>query len=145
MRILLFGLPGSGKTTLAQELVKLLPNAGHLNADAIRKAFEDWDFSPAGRARQALRMRTMADNLLEDGRVQYVVSDFVAPTRELRAIYQPDYAIWMDTIKEGRFEDTNKAWQVPQQDEYQLTITEFVPVEQEAQRVCNLILNHLRG
>ena len=145
MRILLFGLPGSGKTTLAQELVKLLPNAGHLNADAIRKAFEDWDFSPVGRARQALRMRTMADNLLGDGRVQYVVSDFVAPTRELRAIYQPDYAIWMDTIKEGRFEDTNKAWQVPQEDEYQLTITEFVPVEQEAQRVCNLILNHPRG
>jgi adenylylsulfate kinase len=145
MRILLFGLPGSGKTTLASELVKLLPNTGHLNADTIRKTFEDWDFSAAGRARQALRMRTIADTLLEHAQLNYVVSDFVAPTRELRAIYQPDYAIWMDTIKEGRFEDTNKAWQVPEEDEYQLKITEFVPVEQEAQRVCNLILNLTRG
>jgi adenylylsulfate kinase len=142
MRILLFGLPGSGKTTLAQELVKLLPNAGHLNADAIRKAFEDWDFSPAGRARQALRMRTMSDNILEEGRVQYVVSDFVAPTAELRAIYEPHFAVWMDTITEGRFEDTNKVWQVPTDNEYNDRITQFNPVEEEAQRICNLILKH---
>ncbi len=143
MRILLFGLPGSGKTTLAEKLVKLLPNAGHLNADAIRKAFEDWDFSPAGRARQALRMRTMSDNLLED-RVDYVVADFVAPTRELRAIYEPQFCIWMDTITEGRFEDTNKAWQVPQEEEYNIRITEFNS-DIEAEKLCNLILKQTRG
>jgi len=144
MRILLFGLPGSGKTTLAQELVKLLPDAGHLNADIIRNAFNDWDFSPAGRARQALRMRTMADDLLQNN-VKYVVADFVAPTKELRAIYQPDYAVWMDTIMVGRYEDTNKAWQVPTEQEYQHTIREFNPVQEEAERLCNLILKHPRG
>jgi adenylate kinase family enzyme len=139
MRILLFGLPGSGKTTLSQELVNVIPNAGHLNADIVRKAFDDWDFSPAGRARQALRMRTMADDLMQNG-VTHVIADFVAPTKELRAIYQPDYAVWMDTIMVGRYEDTNKVWQVPSQEEYQERITEFKPPVEEAERLWNLIL-----
>lgn len=142
MRILLFGLPGSGKTTLAEEVMKLLPNSAHLNADAVRKAFEDWDFSPAGRARQALRMRTMADNLLENENIQYVIADFVAPTADLRAIYEPQFAVWMDTIAEGRFEDTNKAWRVPEEKEYNLRITEFNPVKEEAKRLCELIQKH---
>lgn len=145
MRILLFGLPGSGKTTLAEELMKSLPNAAHLNADTVRKAFDDWDFSPAGRARQALRMRTMSDDLLQNKNVQYVVADFVAPTSELRAIYEPQFAVWMDTIEEGRFEDTNKAWRVPADNEYNLRITEFNSVQEEATRLCELIQKHPRG
>ena len=142
MRILLFGLPGSGKTTLAEELTKLLPNTAHLNADTVRKAFDDWDFSPAGRARQALRMRTMADDLLTNENIKYVVADFVAPTTELRAIYEPHFAIWMDTIEEGRFEDTNKVWRVPTDDEYTDRITQFNPVTEEVERICNLIQKH---
>lgn len=142
MRILLFGLPGSGKTTLAEEIMKLLPSAAHLNADVVRKAFEDWDFSPAGRARQALRMRTMADNLLENKNIQYVIADFVAPTVDLRAIYEPHFAVWMDTIAEGRFEDTNKVWRVPAENEYNVRIAQFNPVHVEAERLCELIRKH---
>lgn len=139
MRILLFGLPGSGKTTLASALKTALSSAGHLNADRVRTAFDDWDFSPAGRARQALRMRTMADDLLANQNVNYVIADFVAPTKELRAIYEPQFAIFMDTITAGRFEDTNKAWQAPDETEYDVRITEFKPVDSEAERLCELI------
>ena len=145
MRILLFGLPGSGKTTLAHELVKILPNAAHLNADAVRKAFDDWDFSPAGRTRQALRMRTMADDLLKNDNVKYVIADFIAPTSELRAVYEPQFAVWMDTIVEGRFEDTNKAWRVPTEEEYNDRIIQFNPVREEAERLWNLIQKHQQG
>ena len=37
------GLPGSGKTTLANELAKLIKSK-RLNADEVRKAANDWDF-----------------------------------------------------------------------------------------------------
>ena len=86
-RILIMGLPGSGKTTLALELMQLLaPNAVHLNADAIRKINNDWDFSEEGRLRQAKRMRTLADGIVRN----YAIADFVAPLEEMRRIYNAD-------------------------------------------------------
>ena len=57
--ILIMGLPGSGKTTLAKELVPLL-NAKWLNADKVRTEYNDWDFSDAGRVRHANRMRELS-------------------------------------------------------------------------------------
>ena len=108
--ILRMGLPGSGKTTLAKELVPLL-KAIWLNADKVRTEYNDWDFSKEGRVRQANRMRDLAKKLREEG--NYVVADFVCPTREARKLFGADYTIWMDTIQKGRFDDTNQMFVKP--------------------------------
>ena len=59
-KILVCGLPGAGKTFLSTRLAKRI-GAVHLNADDIRKKFDDWDFSIEGRQRQADRMKALAE------------------------------------------------------------------------------------
>ena len=110
MKILVCGLPGSGKTTLSMHL-KPMFNAIHLNADEVRKQADDWDFSNEGRKRQANRMRDLANDQVKQNRV--VIADFICPTEQLRKDFDADYVIYMDTIKEGRFEDTNKIFEAP--------------------------------
>ena len=112
------GLPGSGKTTLADELAPLL-NAKRLNADEVRKEANDWDFSEEGRKRQAKRMADFALRLKEEG--NFVVADFICPTPEARALFPADFIIWVDTIKEGRFDDTNKMFVNPDKFDYHVT------------------------
>lgn len=113
-RILVMGLPGAGKTYLAQFIVEYLQaekkKVGWLNADDVRKEYNDWDFSEAGRIRQSLRMRSLAD-LKTD--VDYVVCDFIAPLTDMRTNFNAHWTIWVDTIERGRFEDTNKAFVPP--------------------------------
>src|SRR6056300_237057 len=104
MKILIFGLPGSGKTTLAKPMADLL-GAIHLNADEVRKTYNDWDFTPEGRIRQAQRMRHLADGVVMAGKI--AIADFICPTEQARKEFNPDYTVWMNTIKEGRYEDTN--------------------------------------
>jgi len=116
--ILIMGLPGSGKTTLANELAPLL-KAKRLNADEVRKEANDWDFSEEGRKRQAKRMADFALNLKGDG--SFVVADFICPTPEARKLFPADFVIWVDTITEGRFEDTNKMFVKP--DKYNFHVT----------------------
>ena len=116
--ILIMGLPGSGKTTLANELAPML-NAKRLNADEVRKEANDWDFSKEGRTRQAKRMADFAVKLRENG--DYVVADFICPTPEARNLFPSDFIVWVDTIKEGRFDDTNKMFVKP--DKYDFHIT----------------------
>ena len=116
--ILIMGLPGSGKTTLANELAPLL-NAKRLNADEVRKEANDWDFSEEGRIRQSKRMADFATKLKKNG--NYVVADFVCPTPEARELFPSDYVIWVDTIKEGRFDDTNKMFVKPDKYDFQVT------------------------
>jgi adenylylsulfate kinase len=112
------GLPGSGKTTLAQKLVSMF-NAVWLNADKVRKESEDWDFSEEGRKRQSLRMWSYAEEAVDANRT--VVADFICPTEETRKQFDADYTVWMDTIKEGRFEDTNKMFEAPSNYDFKVT------------------------
>ena len=107
-KILIMGLPGSGKTTLAEKLTKHL-NAYWLNADVIRKKYNDWDFSKDGIIRQVKRMKILADK----SKKKIVVADFVCPIKEQFKIFKPDYVVWMDTIKKSRFESMNRIFQTP--------------------------------
>ena len=118
MKILIMGLPGSGKTTLAKLLVHKL-NAVWLNADKIREQYNDWDFTPEGRTRQANRMKELAQKEIDKNRV--VVADFICPLEETREDFNADYTIWMDTIKEGKYEDTNQMFMPPKKYDFKVT------------------------
>jgi len=120
-KIVVIGLPGAGKTYLAERLVKKIDGA-HLNADEVRSKYDDWDFSDEGRLRQSNRMKTLAESHIQAGR--HVVVDFVCPTPETRTAFNADVTIWVDTITKGRFEDTNKVFIPPTEDEYDFHVTE---------------------
>ena len=117
MKILIMGLPGSGKTYLAERLQPLLEAAWY-NAGKVRGMAGDWDFSDDGRTRQSLRMKNLAD--FETSHNRFVICDFVCPTEETRNIFDPDILIWLDTIKEGRFEDTNKIFEEPSSSDFKI-------------------------
>jgi len=158
-RILIMGLPGAGKTYLAQALKKYLETNGDLmkinpqrvltyegipgpeffrvgvdwfNADDIRKKHNDWDFSNAGRIRQSLRMFQFAVECTGE----FVICDFVAPLVEMRNNFKADWTIWVDTIKEGRYEDTNKAFVPPEQYDFRVT-------EQNCEKWAEFIGEHI--
>jgi len=111
MKILIMGLPGSGKTHLAERLQKHL-NCAWFNADEVRHMANDWEFSEDARIRQARRMKNIAD--YEKGCGRDVICDFVCPTKMTRDIFEADYVIWMNTIIAGRFQDTNKMFEEPE-------------------------------
>ena len=110
-KILIMGLPGYDKTTLASKVVPLL-NAKWLNNDEARRAANDWDFAEEGRLRQAKRMADLAIKQKQEG--NYVIADFICPTPEARNLFPADYIVWVDTIKKGRFEDTNQMFVNPE-------------------------------
>ena len=135
-RILVMGLPGAGKTTLAQHILDHLQaerkTVMWLNADDVRKKYNDWDFSHEGRIRQSLRMRELADSY----DVDYVICDFVAPLVEMRNNFKADWTIWVDTINQGRFEDTNKVFVPPKEYDFRIT-------EQKSEKWGEFIAAHI--
>ena len=116
--ILIMGLPGAGKTTLANELATLIKSE-RLNADEIRRTANDWDFSEEGRKRQAKRMSGAALKLKSEG--NNVIADFICPTAEARSLFPADYIVWVDTIKKGRFDDTNQMFVKPEKFDFHVT------------------------
>lgn len=125
MKILIMGLPGSGKTWLAERLQKHLDCAWY-NADKVREMANDWDFSDTGRRRQSERMNNIAT--FESVRGRTVICDFVCPTAKTRKEFDADIIIWMNTIEAGRFEDTNKIFEEPT--DFNYFIEEFLSDEQ---------------
>ncbi|MAZ45985.1 MAG: adenylyl-sulfate kinase [Rickettsiales bacterium] len=122
MKVLILGLPGSGKSWLAKRLVSHIENCAWFNADKVRESCNDWCFRISGRIRQARRMRTYADFENKNGRM--AICDFVAPTEKIRREFSSDYTIWLDTINESRFKNTNKIFEKPKN--YDLHIKEFL-------------------
>ena len=151
-RILIMGLPGSGKTTLAGALKKYLEENGEIsyaralqehigdfncevnwfNADDIRRKYNDWDFSNDGRIRQSIRMFQFS---MEAGG-DYVICDFVAPLVEMRNNFKADWTIWVDTIREGRYADTNAAFVEPAEYDFRVN-------EQNCEKWAEFIGDHI--
>lgn len=153
-KILIMGLPGAGKTVMAEALKKRLEISTEIplntlaqcevapmfyrhsvkwfNADEVRKKYNDWDFSHEGRLRQSLRMAEFALASQAD----YVICDFVAPLPEMRHNFKADWVIWMDTITQGRYEDTNKAFIPPELYDFRIT-------EKDADKWSDFIADHI--
>lgn len=129
MRILIMGLPGSGKTTFAEKLVEDIKEQKQrvewFNGDRLRETFNDWDFSIEGRIRQAERMARFARNAETMNNI--VVADFVCPTHKMRTIFNADITVWMDTIGKGQYADTNKIFEEPMKYDYRITELNAMP------------------
>ena len=117
-KILIMGLPGAGKTTLSKYLVDAIA-AVPVNADKVRQEANDWDFSLEGRRRQAKRMKELSNLHIAQGK--NVVADFICPTEDTRKDFDADFIVWVDTIKKGRFDDTNILFEPPTNYDFKVT------------------------
>jgi adenylate kinase family enzyme len=123
MIVLFMGLPGAGKTSIAGAVSDRV-NGLHINADEVRNGLnKDLGFTPEDRVEQARRMGELA-RLMERKQDRPVIVDFVCPTEETRKAFgEADIVVWVDTLKEGRFEDTNKLWEDPEHYDHRIEVT----------------------
>jgi adenylylsulfate kinase len=120
-KILVMGLPGAGKTTLARDMAPKL-GAVLFNADDVRKNLnKDLGFSLEDRIEQARRMGWLCDRVAEAG--HFVIADFICPTPETRAAFGEAFVIWVDRIQSGRFADTNRLFVPPERHDIRVTAT----------------------
>jgi len=126
MKVLIMGLPNSGKTFLAKKIAEIL-KVPNINADALRQMCNDWEFSEAGRVRQSERMAMIAN--YENQRNDYVICDFVCPTRKTKEIFKADFVIWMDTSRPCKYPDTIKIFENPKKFDYRVTAFDDADVE----------------
>jgi adenylylsulfate kinase len=136
IKILIMGLPGAGKTTLARALRNLIQDNNKtvewFNADLVRQAYDDWDFSVEGRIRQSVRMRELADKMNSD----YVICDFVCPLPVMRDNFAADFVIWMDTVDKSKYADTNQMFVASEK--YNLRV-----IEQDAEKWAKIIYEQI--
>jgi len=136
IKILIMGLPGAGKTTLAEALRNLIQDNNQtvdwFNADLIRQAYDDWDFSVEGRIRQSVRMRDLADKMTSN----YVICDFVCPLPAMRDNFAADFVVWIDTIDNSKYEDTNQMFVAPEK--YNIKV-----IEQDAEKWAKIIYEQI--
>lgn len=137
------GLPGSGKTTFATQLVEYLSEQNiqykWFNADAVREQYADWDFSSEGRSRQAIRLRDLANQAENEGCV--AIADFVCPLPDSRDIFNANLVVWMDTIAKSRYSDTNNIFVKPDNADYQITVQN----DAKYKEVIQILGNKLRS
>lgn len=128
-KILIFGLSGSGKTSLSDHLLMSLNSLytttkfARINADEIRHMVNDWDFSSDGRLRQMKRIRDIADNNSKYGIIS--ICDFICPTEKLRKEFNADVNVWVDTIKESKYADTDRLFEIPKKFDVHVTDYRF--------------------
>jgi adenylylsulfate kinase len=138
IKILIMGLPGAGKTTLAEALRNLIQDDNKtvewFNADLVRQAYDDWDFSVEGRIRQSVRMRELANKMHCD----YVLCDFVCPLPVMRDNFDADFIIWVDTIDESRYADTNQIFVSPEK--YDIKVD-----KQDAEKWAKIIYEQIKN
>lgn len=135
-KILIIGLSGAGKTTLAQTITQMLEcknkSVTWINADVIREKCNDWDFSDNGRHRQAVRIREMLDTANTD----ITIVDMIAPLPSMRDIINPSYLVWMDTVSSSKYPDTDSIFVAPEK--YNIKVT-----EKNSSKWANIIINEI--